>query len=192
MLTTNIVNFDEVAPHIRGVMDSIPRSQFIPEVYNTEEYEDMPVPIGEGVNCSKPSTIGYMMSLLTGKGTVLEIGTGCGWQTALLTQLYDDVCSIEVNTFLYEKAKCNLKDYNVKLRYGNGMKGWNTDSKFDNIIVCAAINHFPTNLIEQLNVGGVLVVPVINGEQQILHQIVKTKDYFNCKIINECRFVEAI
>lgn len=182
MQTTNIISLDEVTPHIRGVMDSTPRSQFC-----DDRGDDMPVDIGEGINCSKPSTIGYMMSLLKGHGSVLEIGTGCGWQTAMLSKSYE-VTSAEINENLFKLASDNLKDYEVKLVNGSGFE---VEGTFDNIIVCCAMLSLKP-LYPKLREGGRIVAPALSGEGQSLFiadkidgEVVVTKD-------KSCKFVLAI
>ncbi len=156
----------------RGVRDKkvldamlkVPRHEFIPERSRYEAYEDHPVPIGRGQTISQPYIVAYMTEALDLKGDekVLEIGTGSGYQAAVLAEIVKKVYSIEIVCELEERAKETLKRLgydNVVTKCADGYKGWAEESPFDAIIITAAPDEVPPPLLEQLKVGGRLIVP---------------------------------
>ncbi|GAB3628234.1 hypothetical protein GCM10027419_30850 [Pandoraea terrae] len=167
----------------RGVLDAIatvPRHGFVDAALANQAYEDAALPIGHGQTISKPSVVGWMIELmLAGRPTldkVLEIGTGCGYQAAVLSLLAREVYSIERIRPLHERAKANLRPLrvpNIRLHYGDGRLGLPSVAPFDGIIIAAAGLEVPQALLEQLAVGARLVAPV-GGEQQYLTLIERT------------------
>jgi len=164
----------------RGVRDSrvlevmmrIPRHEFVDASLHGEAYNDHPLPIPGGQTISQPYIVAYMTELLELDGTekVLEIGTGCGYQTAALAELAETVYTIEIVPVLCKLAKSNLerlKYKNVRTRCGDGYRGWKKAAPFDAIIVTAAPDHIPEPLIRQLAPGGILVLPVGSHFQEL-------------------------
>lgn len=157
----------------RDLIDLEPRHPFLSENFIKDASKNVGVPIGHGLTASKPSTVARMLTLLGSRKRVLEVGTGCGWQTALLTHLAKEVYSIECCRSLYERAARSLSGYPASLKCGDGGKGWPDKSPFDGIIVSCAIEKTEP-LTRQLDVGGVLVAPVGNGKSQTLVLIENT------------------
>ena len=169
----------------RGVKDSrvlsallkVERHRFVPEKYLDSAYSDQPLPIGEGQTISQPYIVALMTELLELKGNekVLEIGTGSGYQAAILAELAKEVYSVEIVEPLASMAKKRLSELgyqNVTVKAGDGYLGWPEAAPFDGIIVTAAPDHIPKPLIEQLKEGGRMVVPVGTHTQELI-KIVK-------------------
>ena len=154
---------------VSRAMAGVDRAVFVPEEYRHRAYEDTALPIGYGQTISQPYTVGRMCELL-GQGTkVLEIGTGSGYQTAILAQLFDKVYSVEVIPELSWMAERNLRELgisNYELRVGDGKKGWSEHAPYDGIIVAANAQEVPQALIDQLKSGGRIVIPV-RGEMMV-------------------------
>lgn len=167
----------------------ISRRFFVGEEYNAEL--DIQIPIGEGFNSTKPSLVLRMLELLGKRKKVLEVGTGCGWQTALLTENAKKVYSIERSERLYERAVHNLKGYSVNLKQGDGLEGWKKAGKFDGIIVCAAVPEIDGRLVDQLRLNGVIVAPVGDEKRQVLKRLTKTKKGLEVESFEECGFALA-
>jgi protein-L-isoaspartate(D-aspartate) O-methyltransferase len=164
----------------RGVADSrvldamrkVPRQLFVPDAERANAYADSPLPIGHGQTISQPYIVGYMTEAIEPKSTdrVLEIGTGSGYQAAVLAELVRDVYTIEIVEPLAASAKATLESLayrNVHVRHGNGYRGWPEAAPFDKIIVTAAPDEMPQALIDQLAVDGILIAPVGRGYQTI-------------------------
>ncbi|MFY9177424.1 MAG: protein-L-isoaspartate(D-aspartate) O-methyltransferase [Caldicoprobacterales bacterium] len=179
-------------------IESIPREDFVPDRLRESVYLDTALPIGYDQTISQPSLVAYMTQLLelTGEEKVLEIGTGSGYQTALLAKLAKEVYTIEIIEGLYEKAKKTLKKLGIKnvlFRLGSGYDGWEEYAPFDRIIVTAAPPHIPSKLVEQLKKDGRMVVPVGPQHQtQVLKLIAKTEDSFIEKDTHYVRFVPMV
>jgi protein-L-isoaspartate(D-aspartate) O-methyltransferase len=161
-------------------MRAIPRHLFVPENLMSSAYEDRPLPIGSGQTISQPYIVAYMTELLQpdGSGTVLEVGTGSGYQAAVLSLLYREVYTIEILPELAESAKARLRDLgfsNVEVRTGDGYAGWPDKAPFDAILVTAAAGHVPPPLISQLKAKGRMVIPV-GSPSGIQHIILVEKD----------------
>ncbi|MGB0936488.1 MAG: protein-L-isoaspartate(D-aspartate) O-methyltransferase [Colwellia sp.] len=176
---------------------SSPRHIFIPEILAHKAYDNTALPIGQGQTISQPYIVAKMTELLLANGrpdNILEIGTGSGYQTSILAQLTDNVFTVERIKSLQHQAKRCLRAmdlHNVKMKHGDGWKGWASKAPFSAIIVTAAPNEVPVALLEQLVDGGCLVVPV--GEnQQILKVITKQGDNFVEKQIEVVRFVPLV
>ena len=185
----------------RGVSDKavleamrrVPRHRFVPEALAHRAYEDNPLPIGQGQTISQPYIVAYMTEAaqVKKKSKVLEIGTGSGYQAAVLGELAREVYSIEILPPLAERARRTLAALgykNVHVKAGNGYLGWPEHAPFDAIVVTAAPDEVPQALIEQLAVGGTMVVPVGAGEQDMLI-ITKTKEGLIQKKTLPVRFV---
>ncbi|AKM31953.1 protein-L-isoaspartate O-methyltransferase [Pandoraea faecigallinarum] len=161
-------------PGVLAALATVPRHRFVDAALANQAYEDAALPIGHGQTISKPSVVGRMIELLLAGGRplekVLEIGTGCGYQAAVLSCVARDVYSIERVRPLHERAKANLRPLrvpNIRLHYGDGRLGLPAVAPFDGIVIAAAGLEIPDALVDQLAVGARLVAPV-GGEQQIL------------------------
>ena len=155
---------------VLAAMRKVPRHLFVPEHLRSEAYADTPLPIGHEQTISQPYIVGYMTEAIEPAQTdrVLEIGTGSGYQAAVLAELVRDVYSIEIVEPLAARARATLADLgyrNVHVRHGNGYLGWPEAAPFDKIIVTAAPPEMPPALVAQLAVGGILIAPVGRGEQ---------------------------
>ncbi len=172
----------------RGVKDSlviealrsVPRHLFVPEKYRDRSYEDGPLPIGENQTISQPYIVALMTELLELKGgeRILEVGTGSGYQAAVLAEICDSVYSIEIIKSLADRSRYILDSigyHNIKVIHGDGYRGWPDAAPFDGIIVTAAPEHIPEPLIDQLAIGGRMVIPV-GDYYQYLKVLIKTKD----------------
>jgi protein-L-isoaspartate(D-aspartate) O-methyltransferase len=147
------------------VMGRIPRHLFVDKDLRSRAYGDYPLPIGEGQTISQPYVVALMTEALRLKPTdrVLEIGTGSGYQAAVLSEIVKEVFTIEIRKNLADMAPKRLKDLgysNVKVKYADGYFGWEEYAPFDAIIITAAANHIPPPLIKQLKEGGRLIVPL--------------------------------
>jgi protein-L-isoaspartate(D-aspartate) O-methyltransferase len=159
-------------PRVLRAVERVPREVFLPDAQRAEAYEDRPVPIGFGQTISQPYIVAYMTEALKVESShrVLEIGTGCGYQTAVLAELAAEVYSIELIAVLAERARRALDGLgyaNVHVRAGDGHAGWPEHAPFDRILAAAAPPSVPPALIEQLVDGGILVIPVGVGEQEL-------------------------
>ena len=158
---------------VLAAMRKVPRHEFVPAEQKRAAYRNRPLPIGEGQTISQPYIVALMTDLLElpPGAKVLEIGTGCGYQAAVLAQIAGEVYSIEIVDSLGRKAAATLARLgytNVKTRIGDGYQGWPEAAPFDAIIVTAAPDHIPRALIEQLNPGGRLVIPVGTLLQELM------------------------
>jgi protein-L-isoaspartate(D-aspartate) O-methyltransferase len=184
-------------PRVLKVMRDIPRHLFIPPHLEKIAYNDGPLPIGEGQTISQPYIVALMTELLELKGDekILEIGTGSGYQAAVLSALASEVFSIEIVKNLVDSAAVRLDKLgykNVTTRWGDGYKGWSNQAPFDGIIVTAAPDKIPQPLIDQLKTGGRLVVPVGTRHQK-LKVITKNEDgSIQSKNIIPVRFVPMV
>lgn len=152
-------------PRVLDAMGKVDRSLFIPEEVKPHTYDDGPLPIGGGQTISQPYIVAYMAEVLkiSQKDTILEIGTGCGYNAAVLAQLADHVYSIEIIDWLAEIAKENLKKSgitNISLKQGDGFNGWPEHAPFDGVMLTAAPSYIPAPLKKQLRIGGRLVAPI--------------------------------
>ena len=166
---------------VLDAMTKVPREIFIPEGARGEAYEDHPVPIGHGVTISQPYIVGYMTEALKVEAShrVLEIGTGCGYQSAVLAELASRVYSIEVIPELAARARATLEGLgytNVVIRTGDGHQGWPDEAPFDRILGAAAATEVPPDLVDQLADGGIMVLPIERplGWQEL--QVLRKRD----------------
>ncbi len=183
-------------PGVLGAMIEVRRHLFVPDSLRQQAYVDSPLSIGSGQTISQPYIVALMTSLLElEKGDrVLEIGTGSGYQAAVLARLVDEVYTIEIRETLGKRAEQTLADLgyeNVHVRIGDGYKGWPEKAPFDGIIVTAAPERIPQPLLEQLKVGGRLVIPVGAFFQDLL-VITRTVDGFEERKKAPVRFVPMI
>jgi len=178
-------------------MKKIPRHLFVEEALQNQAYSDHPLPIGEKQTISQPYMVALMTEamLLTGKEKVLEIGTGSGYQTAILAELSEKVFSIERIRPLAIRARKLLYElgyFNVEIKIFDGTFGWMEESLFDAIIVTAGSPDIPQPLIDQLAIGGRLVIPVGDAFVQDLFRVTKTEEGIKKEDLGGCRFVKLI
>jgi protein-L-isoaspartate(D-aspartate) O-methyltransferase len=179
------------------VISQLPRQHFIPPKNRHEAYFDRPVPIGLGQTISQPYIVALMTENLNlqPRHQVLEIGTGCGYQTAILARLVQKVYTIELLEPLGKQGRQNLTALginNVEYHIGDGSLGWPEPKKFDRILVGAAAEETPPSLLEQLAVGGKMVIPVGKGEGQKLLAIEKSEQQLKESLLCYCRFVKLV
>jgi protein-L-isoaspartate(D-aspartate) O-methyltransferase len=183
------------APRVLAAMEKVPRHLFVAEDLAPHAYEDRPLPIGHGQTISQPYVVAWMTQLagVQPSERVLEIGTGSGYQAAILAELANDVYSIEIVEPLARQAQQRLADLgyrNVHVRHGDGYRGWPEHAPFDAILVTAAPDHVPQPLLDQLKPGGRLVVPVgERPEQELLVMEKKTDGQMERRSIAPVRFV---
>jgi protein-L-isoaspartate(D-aspartate) O-methyltransferase len=160
-------------PATLSAMGAVPRHEFVPTRIQHAAYEDYPLPIGLDQTISQPYIVAFMTEALMLKpgDRVLEIGTGSGYQAAVLAEIVDDVFSIEILCELEERARKDLDRLGygaVKTKCGDGYQGWPEHAPFDAVIVTAAPDHVPQPLIDQLEVGGRMVIPVGSQYQELV------------------------
>ena len=188
MVEEQIAYRDIKDKRVLEAMESVPRHLFIPETVRFSSYYDQPVPIGFGQTISQPYIVAFMTELLqTDVGdVVLEVGTGSGYQAAVLARLVKQVYTIELVEELGKDARKRLKTLgydNVEVMIGDGYKGWPEHAPFDAIIVTAAAEHIPQPLIDQLKPGGRMVIPV-GGVYAVQELMLITKDA-SSKVVKE-------
>ena len=181
---------------VLAAMRKVERHLFVPKESRRLAYQDHPISIGHEQTISQPFIVAYMTDLLNLNKTdkVLEIGTGSGYQAAILAELAEEVYTIEIIKKLAETAKSRLKKLgynNIFVRHGDGFKGWPEHAPYDVIIVTAAPPEIPEELITQLKVGGRMVVPVGSFSQD-LYVIEKTKEGFSKERTLPVRFVPMV
>ena len=179
---------------VLAVMSDTPRHIFVDEALASRSYEDTALPIGYNQTISQPYIVARMTELLLENGPlskVLEIGTGCGYQTALLAQLVDKVYSVERIGPLLKKAKNHLWDLklkNISYQHNDGGWGWPEHAPFDGILVAAAPAEIPETLLQQMAVGGVMLIP-IGTDNQALHKVTRTETGYEDEILDSVVFV---
>ncbi len=180
-----------------AAMEAVPRHIFVDEALSSRAYEDVSLPIGFGQTISQPYTVARMTEILRGKsqlGKVLEIGTGCGYQTAVLARLAREVYSVERISLLLMKARGNLRELrmrNIKLKHADGTMGLPELAPYDGIMVTAASGHVPQDLLEQLAVGGRMVIPV-GTDEQTLYLIERTDTEYRQTKLETVKFVPLL
>jgi protein-L-isoaspartate(D-aspartate) O-methyltransferase len=183
---------------VLDVIRRLPRHLFVEEALASRAYEDSALPIGHGQTISQPYTVARMTEALLARGrpdTVLEIGTGSGFQTAVLASLVRRVYSIERVGMLLEEARCRLRSLklrNVRFRHGDGGIGWPEYAPFGGIIVTAAPEGVPRVLVNQLAYGGCMVLPIGRGERQVLVRVTRTETGYEHEILEPVTFVPLL
>jgi protein-L-isoaspartate(D-aspartate) O-methyltransferase len=197
MVTEQLVSRGIKDSRVLAAMRKVPRHLFVDEALAARAYGDYPLPIGEKQTISQP----YMVALMTEalapgpKDRILEIGTGSGYQTAILAELCSKVFSIERIKVIAERAEKTLNDLgysNFLIRVGDGSKGWKEEAPFEGILVTAGAPGIPKVLEEQLTDGGSLVIPVGDEFSQSLTKIVRDGDDFRHFDLTGCVFVKLI
>ena len=183
-------------PSVLAAMSRVPRHRFVPSTYQDEAYDDHPLPIGLDQTISQPYIVAYMTEAadIAPHEKVLEIGTGSGYQAAILAEIAREVYSVELLAELAERARQVLHALgyaNVQVRTGDGYAGWKEHAPFDAIVVTAAPPQVPPALVEQLAVGGRLVIPVGDREQEML-VITKTAKGVTQRRTMAVRFVPLV
>jgi protein-L-isoaspartate(D-aspartate) O-methyltransferase len=179
-------------------MREVPRHLFVDEALASRAYEDSPLPIGQGQTISQPYIVARMTQALLEGGprlTVLEVGTGSGFQTAVLAALVRRVYSIERIQVLQERAKeClrQLKVRNVRFRHGDGFLGWPEYAPYDGILVTAAPRAVPRALAEQLAPDGCLILPMGDGDRQVLVRVTRVAGGFHQEVLEPVSFVPLV
>jgi protein-L-isoaspartate(D-aspartate) O-methyltransferase len=196
MITAQIAGRGIQDPRVIEAMRRVPRHRFVPEEYRKEAYEDYPLPIGEGQTISQPYIVAFMTEILAPQPgqKVLEIGTGSGYQAAVLAEMGAEVTTIEILPSLAEKAQARLAELGygrVRVMTGDGYRGYPASAPYDAIIVTAAPERIPEPLIEQLAVGGRLVVPIGRYTQE-LKLLRKTADGTTVEDVLPVRFVPMV
>ncbi len=185
-------------PDVLAAIERVPRHRFVPKHLQQHAYDDRPLPIGQGQTISQPFVVALMTQALdlSPESKVLEIGTGSGYQTAILAELADEVYTVEVRPELQERAKRILDDLgyaNIHYRVGDGWMGWPEEAPFDAIIVTAAAPEWPQALIKQLAEGGRMVIPVgENDWNQTLWLLTKLDGNLIKESLGPVRFVPLI
>lgn len=196
MVKTQLIRRDITDSAVLAAMESVPRHCFVPEQFISEAYADYPLSIGHGQTISQPYIVASMTQelKLNSSSRVLEIGTGCGYQTALLARLVREVYSIEIIPELAEEASERIRQLNinnVQIKIGDGSLGWAEQAPFDGILVAAAAERIPQSLVEQLAVNGRMVVPLSHRGtlSQELVLLEKTAQGIQQKSLYSVRFV---
>ncbi|HCY85471.1 MAG TPA: protein-L-isoaspartate O-methyltransferase [Desulfobacteraceae bacterium] len=184
-------------PLVIQAMTQVPRHLFVSEALVDSAYGDFPLPIGEGQTISQPFIIAEMTQslCLNGSERVLEIGTGSGYQAAVLSRIVYKVYTIERNHTLYLQTRRlfdRMKYHNIVTRYSDGTQGWKAEGPYDAIMVTAGGNQIPAPLVDQLDMGGRLVMPVGGHHSQELIRLEKTKTGIKTTNLGGCRFVKLI
>jgi len=177
------------------VMANTPRHIFVDEALESRSYDDVALPIGHNQTISQPYIVAKMTEILLENGPlskVLEIGTGCGYQTAILSPLVDKIYTVERIAPLLKKAKNNLWDLklkNISYQHNDGGWGWPEQAPFDGIIVAAAPEKVPETLLGQMAIGGVMLIPVGGKNQQQLYKITRSEGGYENEILEAVSFV---
>jgi protein-L-isoaspartate(D-aspartate) O-methyltransferase len=197
MVENQIAARDVRDERVLEAMRTIPRHLFLDEAMWEQAYNDFPLPIGEKQTISQPYIVALMTeaTALKPKDRILEIGTGSGYQTAILANLADWVYSVERIRSLAIRARQvldQLRLYNVSIRIGDGTEGWKEHSPYDAILVTAGSPDIPQPLVDQLTNGGRLVIPVGDRYAQTLYKVTKREDEILKEDLGGCRFVDLV
>lgn len=197
MVDSQLVSRGIKNPQVLAIMRKVPRHRFVEEALISQAYGDHPLPIGEKQTISQPYIVALMTEALELKGTehLLEVGTGSGYQTAILAELGRKVYSIERMYALSVRARRLLDELgylNVVLKVGDGTVGWKEQAPFDAVMVTAGSPDVPQPLVDQLAVGGRLVIPVGDRYSQTLLKVVRGKEGIKKIDLGGCRFVNLV
>ncbi len=186
---------------VLAAMEQVPRHQFVEPGLASRAYEDVALPIGHGQTISRPSTVARMLEMAVASvprgqrrtAKALEVGTGCGYQAAVLAALFGEVVSIERVRGLHETARTNLRPLrlpNLRLAFGDGRLGAPSSAPFDAIVVAAAGDAIPDDLLTQMQVPGRLLAPVVRQGGQALHLVERvSRDSWQLTVLDSVRFV---
>ena len=196
MIEEQIVSRGISDPHVLAALEKVERHQFVPDNLRHEAYRDYPLAIGYNQTISQPYIVAYMTEAahLTSQDRVLEIGTGSGYQAAVLGEIVKEVYTIEIIKPLAESAQSRLRELgykNIFVKWGNGYEGWPEHAPFDVVIVTAAPLEIPQKLVDQLKVGGRMVLPIGSIFQE-LYLIIKTETGIEKKSLLPVRFVPMV
>lgn len=188
---------EHISKSVIEAVKKVDRGLFLPDLEKRYKDIDEPIPIGFNQTTSQPSLIALMIDLISPAKSmkILEIGSGCGYMSAILSQLVDKVYSIEKIPQLAKQAEENLKKANcrnVYIKIGSTLEEWNEKAPFDGIIVSAAAGKVPDQLLNQLAVGGKIVIPVGSALNQKLMLVVKTAAGNEAQFVTYCRFVPLV
>jgi protein-L-isoaspartate(D-aspartate) O-methyltransferase len=195
MVAQQLKGRDITDSRVLAAMCAVPRHRFVPDYLTPLAYSDQPLPIGSGQTISQPYIVALMTELLAVEpdDRVLEIGTGSGYQAAVLSPLVAEVYSIEIKQPLHERAAATLAELgfeNVITRHGDGYYGWQEAAPFDGIIITAAVDHVPPPLLQQIADGGRIVLPLGHPfSLQYLVVVTKQGDDYRVRQISGVRFV---
>jgi len=197
MVEEQIIGREIKDPRVIAAMKKVPRHLFVEEALQNQAYNDRPLPIGEKQTISQPYMVALMTEalMLKGKEKVLEIGSGSGYQTAILAELAQEVFSVERIRTLAVRARKILYElgyFNVEIKIFDGTFGWVEKSPFDAIMVTAGSPDIPQPLYEQLSMGGRLVIPIGDENIQDLFRITKTEGGMKKEDLGGCRFVKLV
>jgi protein-L-isoaspartate(D-aspartate) O-methyltransferase len=197
MIEEHLVRRGIVDERVIAAMRRVPRHLFVEEALRDRAYGDHPLPIGEGQTISQPFIVAHMTSLLSLSGTekVLEVGTGSGYQTAVLAQLARRVCSIERLPTLAARARALVEGLgisNVWIRVGNGTLGWPDEAPFDRILIAAGAPAVPPPLVQQLGEDGRMVLPVGDLTNQTLTLVENMAGTMKTTTWGDCTFVKLV
>lgn len=183
--------------HVLRAMGTVPREEFVVDRYRDQSYADHPLPIPLGQTVSQPFIVARMIEAAEARpgSRVLEVGTGTGYEAAVLAEIGARVYTVERHAELAALARINLERLhytNVTVKTGDGSEGWNEEAPFDSIMVAAAVPDFPPALFEQLAEGGRLVIPIGPPDLQILYLVCKVNGEMAKHRLEDCRFVPLI
>jgi protein-L-isoaspartate(D-aspartate) O-methyltransferase len=197
MVRQQLQSRDITDPAVLQVMGQVPREEFVPRAYRSQAYADGPLPIGMGQTISQPYIVALMTQMLelTPESEVLEIGTGSGYQTAILAGLAGKVYTVERHHQLSEAAQAvlgRLGISNVEFYIGDGSAGWREPRSFGRVMITAAVPRPPEPIVEQIAEAGVLVAPVGGGFVQSLCRYKKAHNRLAREVFCDCRFVKLL
>ena len=198
MVRTQLISRDIVDKKVLRAMAKVPRHEFLPAELWDRAYDDTPLPIGENQTISQPYIVAYMIQALSLKkgDRVLEVGTGSGYQTALLAEIHEEIYTVEVRPQLARKALAKLNELGygdrVKIHIANGSLGYEEEAPFDGIIVAAATFNIPEPLIDQLAEKGKIIIPIGGRELQTLVRATKINGKLTEEELFKCMFVPLV
>ena len=185
-------------PAVLEAMGKVPRHIFVDEALASHAYDDTALPIGQGQFISQPYIIARMTELLMENAAprrVLEVGSGSGYQTAVLAHLVPEVYSIERSAALFKQLRFRFQELglrNIRLKHGDGWQGWPEYAPYDGILVAASASDIPYMLMEQLEINARLIMPLGGGEQQVLTQITRGHDSYEQVSLEPVNFVPLL